>query len=209
MEIRSSTIERFLKSFTWSVILFVIWGWFTVRSGLSLRNAFSYTQLLWLIYNVFITLFFLLRMRPAVVSMNPLHWIVALITSFSGFCLVRSETDNPAMLHVARAVIYISILVGIATAITLGRSYDFLPALRSVKTRFLYNIVRHPMYLSSILVKLGYTLMNPAAINATVFVAITILYDQRARYEEEIMSRDNLCVEYFRKVRYRFVPGVY
>lgn len=209
MSVHSAMIERFLKSFCWSAILFAIWGWFTVRSSLSLRDVFSLTQLLWVIYNVLATLCFLVRSRPSVVSMNPLHWIVALVTSFSGFLLVQSETSNPALLYVAPPIICLSVAVGIATMLMLGRSYDFLPALRSLKTNYLYGVVRHPMYLSSIVATFGYTLLNPMPFNAVLFVAIAILYDRRARYEEEILSRDNRCAAYFHKVRCRFVPGLY
>ena len=195
--------------FCWSVILFAIWGWFTVRSSLLLRDAFSITQALWVIYNALIALCFLVRSRPSVVSTNPLHWIVALVTSFSGFFLIRSETSNPTLLHVARPIICISIAVAIATTLMLARSYDFLPALRSLKTNYLYGVVRHPMYLSSIVAMSGYTLLNPIPFNVVLFVATVILYDLRTRYEEEVLSQDDRCAAYFRKVRYRFVPGVY
>lgn len=95
------------------------------------------------------------------------------------------------------------------TAFILGRSYDFLPALRRVKTQYLYKIVRHPMYLSSIIIKLGYVLKNPSVYNVLLLAVVVILYDRRAKYEEDIMSHDNLYVDYLQQVKYRFVPGVY
>lgn len=202
-------VERFPKSFGWSAILFAIWGCFALGKGLSLRNAFSLTQLLWVIYNALIVLYLLVRSRPSVVSMNPLHWIVALVTCFSGFFLVRSETSNPVLLHIARPIICISVAVAIATTLMLGRSYDILPALRSLKTNYLYGVVRHPMYLCSIVATFGYTLLNPVPINVVLLVAIAVLYDLRARYEEEVVSHDNRCAAYFQKVRCRFVPGLY
>ena len=203
-------IESFLKSFFFSFILFVIWGCFSLIGIPTLVKDFDFTQLLWLIYNVTISLLFLIRVKPTVVSMNPTHWMVALITSFSGFIFTRQGTNNNHVLvFTADTLIILAVLLGIASAFNLGRSYDFLPALRQVKTRFLYQIVRHPMYLSSIVIKLGYVLKYPSAYNVLLLTVITVLYDKRAKYEEETMSQNKAYVDYLKQVRYRFVPRIY
>lgn len=142
--------------------------------------------------------------------MNLIHWTVALITSFSGFFFVREGTNsNPILLFTADALILFAIFLGIVAALILGRSYDFLPALRHVKTELAYQLVRHPMYLSSIVIKFGYLLKNPSIYNALIAVIITVLYDKRAKYEEDIMSHNNSYVDYLQKVKYRFIPGIY
>ena len=38
---------------------------------------------------------------------------------------------------------------------------------------------------------------------------IIVLYDRRAKFEEDIMSHDDSYVEYMKQVKYRFVPGIY
>lgn len=210
MEIKNTKIELFLKSFTFSFILFLFWGYFCLTGIQSLLKGFDFIQSLWLVYNVTISLLFLIRIRPTVVSMNPAHWIVALITSFSGFFFFRTAAiHNSVLLLIADSLIIFAVFWGIMTAFTLGRSYDFLPALRRVKTQYLYQIVRHPMYLSSIIVKLTYILINPSFYNLLLLAVITFLYDKRAKYEESIMSNDNLYSAYMQKVKYRFVPGIY
>ncbi len=65
------------------------------------------------------------------------------------------------------------------------------------------------MYLSSIIIKLGYTLKNPSVYNILLLAVVIILYDKRAKYEEGIMSNDNSYVEYLQQVKYRFIPGIY
>ena len=95
-----------------------------------------------------------------------------------------------------------------AAALTLGRSFGFLPALRHVKTEYVYRIVRHPMYAASVIVKLGYTLRNPSVYNAVLLIVATVLYDRRAKYEEDILSHDRSYVDYVQKVKYRFVPPI-
>jgi hypothetical protein len=71
--------------------------------------------------------------------MNLIHWMVALITSFSGFFFFRADTsDNSLLSFTADTLIIFAIFLGIVTAFILGRSYDFLPALRYVKTNLVY-----------------------------------------------------------------------
>ena len=209
VEIRNRTIESFLKSRNFSFLLCLFWGYFTFIHTRTLLKGFDLTELLWLAYNVTISLLFLIRVRPSVVSMNPFHWAVALITSFSGFFFRQGANSRPILLFWAEVLIVFAILLGIVTAIILDRSYDFLPALRHVKTKCVYQIVRHPMYVSSIIIKLGYVLKNASMYNSVLLVVIIVLYDRRARFEEDIMSHDDSYVEYMKKVKYRFIPGIY
>ena len=209
MQIRNTIIESFLKSFAFSALLCIFWGYFTANRGRALLDGFEFTDLLWFAYNVTITLLFLIRLRPSVVSMNPIHWVVALITSFSGFIFSRQGTNYGAILSVtADSLIVFAIILGIVTALVLGRSYDFLPALREVKTDYVYDIVRHPMYLSSIIIKLGYVLKNTSLYNFCLLMVIMALYNKRARYEEDIMSHCDSYASYLRRVKYRFIPGI-
>jgi protein-S-isoprenylcysteine O-methyltransferase Ste14 len=210
MQVRNTTIESFLKSFAFSGLLCLVWGSFSVFHGRRLLESFEFTELLWFVYNVTISLLFLVRVRPSLVSMNLVHWVVALVTCFSGFIFVRQDTNGgPILSFAADSLIVFAIVLGIVTAFILGRSYDFLPALRHVKTEYVYEIVRHPMYLSSIIIKLGYVLKNPSIYNICLLMVITVLYDKRAKYEEEIMSRSDSYVMYLRRVKYRFMPGIY
>lgn len=208
--LKSRKIESFLKSFICSFFLCLVWGVFTVTHAQILLKQFDFIELLWLIYNAIVSLLFMIRVRPSVVSMNLLHWTVALITSFSGFLFTReSLNSNSMLLFTADAFIIFAIILGIVAAIILGRSYDFLPALRRVRTKYVYQIVRHPMYLSSIIIKLGYVLKNLSVYNALLLIVVTIFYDKRAKYEEDIMSNDNAYVNYLQRVKHRFIPGIY
>jgi protein-S-isoprenylcysteine O-methyltransferase Ste14 len=91
------------------------------------------------------------------------------------------------------------------------RSFVFsaLLSLRRVKTRCFYQVVRHPIYLSALVLCLGYILKNPSICNAALLIVVAVLYDKRAKYEEDILSHDRSYVDYLQQVRYRFVPGVY
>ena len=210
MEIKSTIIESFFKSFVFSLLLCLYVGYSAVNRTQSLLNEFGFIEFLILIYSVSASLLFLIRVKPSVVSMNPVHWVVALFTSFSAHFLVREAAiNNSYLLLAANIFVILSILLGIVSTIVLGRSFGLFPALRKVKTKFVYQLVRHPMYLGAMLFKLGYVLKNPSVYNILVLAIIIFLYDRRAEYEEGIMSHDSSYVDYLQEVKYRFLPGVY
>jgi protein-S-isoprenylcysteine O-methyltransferase Ste14 len=176
----------------------------------ALLKGFDAFELLHLVYNLTVALLFLVRTRPSLVSMSPIHWTVALLTSLSGFFFVRKESNPHTLLLLAGdSLIGVGVLFACAAALVLGRSFDLFPALRRVKTRYVYQIVRHPIYLSALVLRLGYVLKNPSLYNAVLLLLVAVLYDRRAKYEEDILSRDGSYVEYLQRVKYRFIPGVY
>ena len=210
LEIKNTTIESFLKSFTFSCILCLYVGFSAVTRTRSLLNEFGFIEFLRIIYSVTASLLFLIRVKPSVVSMNPVHWIVALITSFSAHFFIRESSNaNPFLLDTAYVLVILAHLIGLPAVFTLGRSFGLFPALRKIKTKYIYQLVRHPMYLASIFFKLGYVMKNPSIYNILLFMVVIVLYDRRARYEEDILSHDNSYVDYTQQVKRRFIPGVY
>jgi protein-S-isoprenylcysteine O-methyltransferase Ste14 len=210
MRARSAVIESFLKSFAFSVLLSLSCVALAAPHALALLGGFDFFELLHLAYNVTVAVCFLVRSRPSIVSMNPLHWTVALLASFSGFFFVREGSNPHAMLLLAGDVLLgTGALLGLAAVIVLGRSFDLFPALRRIKTRYAYRIVRHPIYASVLVTRLGYVLKNPSIHNAVLWVLVAVLYDRRAGYEERLLSQDQSYRDYLCQVKYRFVPGVY
>ncbi len=210
MLMESSLLERFLKSFWFSLFLFVVWGAVTLRRGSSLVSRFDWMECGWVVYNGSISILFLIRERPTVVSLKPSHWLVALVTSFSGFLFKRySEEIGAATASVANGLIIAGLAWGTWAAIGLRRSYDFLPALRAVRTESAYRFMRHPMYLSSVMIRLGYIVRHFSLYNLAAMLVIVWLYDRRAAYEEEIMKSDSAYRDYTSRVRFKFLPKVY
>jgi protein-S-isoprenylcysteine O-methyltransferase Ste14 len=210
MGIRSPTIERFLKSFAFSVVLCLAWGCFTFLGAVKLLDGFDVAEALWLVYNAAVCLLFLIRSTPSVVDLDPIHWLVALSTSCSGFAFSKSGTASQTVVSaLAEGLIWAGIALGIWVALVLGKSYDVLPALRHVRTGSLYKVVRHPMYASSMGIKLGYLLRHPSLYNCLLLTVVVLLYDRRARHEEVVMSHDASYADYLRRVKWRFIPRVY
>lgn len=121
--------ERFVKSFAFSLFCFLIWGSMSFARARHLAHEFSWMEAVWVAYNALFAGLFLVRTRPVVVSLDPIHWLVALLTSFSGFFL-RPSLGAWLRLGILPDLLILLGLVGSGTtAVALRRSYDFLPAL--------------------------------------------------------------------------------
>jgi len=205
----SGTAERAVKSFGFSVLLSFVWCFLSRSHVRSLLHDFRWMELVWVIYNLTLAVLFLIRSRPTAISLNPLHWVVALVTSFSGMFFQRIDVADDRLRAVGDSVVLVGLVMSGASAVALGRSYDVFPALRSVATRSLYRVVRHPMYLASIVMRLGYMVGNVSAYNVAVFAGMVLLYTKRAAFEEAILRNDARYAAYLDRVRFRFVPFVY
>lgn len=210
MNIKSPHIEAFLQGRIFGYALAMLCCFFAYRRIRLLCSSFSYFELGHLVFNLILAFLFLTRTRASVVSMNPLHWIIAFATSFSGFFFAESGiTPQEWQMTVTHMITIGAIVLEVPAVLTLGRSFGFLPALRCVKTHSIYKVLRHPMYLGCILVRLTYCIRNPIALNFMLFVVVVLLYGLRTKHEEEILSHDVTYVEYMQRVRYRLCPGVF
>lgn len=201
--------ERVVKSFGFSVFCCAVWCVLSTSHVRALLHQFEWMELIWLVYNATLAMLFLVRTRPSVVSLNPVHWVVALLTSFAGLFFERNAEGIAGGIPLGNGLILLGLAISGSSALALGRSYDFLPALRGVTTGWLYACIRHPMYLSSIIIRLGYVLKHASLYNAALFIAMVALYDRRAAFEEQVMSNEPRYRAYVARVRYRFLPGLW
>jgi len=93
--------------------------------------------------------------------------------------------------------------------IALGKSFSLLPARRQIRTGWMYRLVRHPAYAAYMLTDFVYLSQMPTPRNAAVVLVGIGLFVCRARLEERLLANDPAYLEYMRRVRWRFLPGVY
>lgn len=108
----------------------------------------------------------------------------------------------------AESVFVLGGAVAIAALLSLGRSFAVLPAVRVVVDRGLYRFVRHPVYLGEGLMLLGCSLAAPGPESVAVCAAAALLLGVRVWVEERGLAQDAAYVEYCRRVRWRWLPGV-
>ena len=64
-------VERFAKSFGFSLILFVLWGGLATLRARFLLGRFALLECAWILYSATIAVLFLFRSRPSIVSLIP------------------------------------------------------------------------------------------------------------------------------------------
>jgi len=197
-----------------NVLLVVCLGKYVLeRGGPALRQAwfehrFDFVELAFFLHNVVMLSFILIRRQHQAIDANLFHQAIALVAFFSGIAFVQVTPPGQALLRLSQVITIIAILLGTASLINLGRSFGILVSIRKVKTNGLYSVIRHPMYATDILWRVGIVLKNPCLVNFVTFLLSGACYVYRAILEERYLSRWPEYREYMQKVRYRFLPGI-
>jgi protein-S-isoprenylcysteine O-methyltransferase Ste14 len=174
-----------------------------------MANRFDFVEVAFAAHNVVMLTIILVRKQHQTLDQNIFHQGIAFVAFFSGILYLQAPTLNSFLLRISQAVIVVSICLGIITFIHLGRSFGILIALRKVKTCGLYGIIRHPMYFTDILWRVGFILKNPCVLNFTIFVVSSACYIYRAILEEKFLSQYPEYFQYMQRVKYRFLPGIF
>ena len=74
----------------------------------------------------------------------------------------------------------------------------------------LYGVVRHPMYLATIVLFLTMPLILGSVISFFIFLVYPIIIAKRIKNEEEVLERElNGYTEYKKRVKYKLIPFVW
>lgn len=180
-------------------------GWTMVRAG-----RFGFVEAAFIAQNLVLAGIVLIRRDHQAIDADPLHQLVALAAFFSGAAFVGQPGTGDAGVHlVSQGIIVAANLLGIATLFNLGRSFGILIACRGVQTGGLYRLIRHPMYLSDILLRVGYTVSHFNAVTIGLSLLSVSLYIYRARLEERFLANQPGYRDYMNVVRYRLLPGIF
>lgn len=166
---------------------------------------------LFLLHNVLVCCAFVWRKPARAIQSRLLHQLIALCAFYSGVLFIGpASTVNPVLLQAAWWLTVGGTLLGIASLVQLGPSFGVLIALREVRDRGVYACVRHPMYVSDIVMRLGYFCSHATWPVFWLLLVSSACYVYRAILEERFMLTQNAgYAEYSRKVPFRFVPGVF
>ncbi|MDR1887922.1 MAG: isoprenylcysteine carboxylmethyltransferase family protein [Zoogloeaceae bacterium] len=175
------------------------------------ERRLDFIEGVFIVHTAIFCLCFLLRAPARAIQTKIGHQAIALCAFYSGALFMGPETtQSPLLLQCSRYTLLAGMLLGIAALIQLGRSFGVLIAAREVRTTGLYGWIRHPMYLSDIVMRFGYFLSHPSWLVAMLLVVSSVCYIARAMLEESFLtSASATYADYMRRVRYRFVPGVF
>lgn len=174
------------------------------------ENRLDFIEGTFIIHNIIICLCFLLRLPAKAIQTKYSHQAVAIIAFYSGALFMGPlQTTSPFLLELSWWTLFAGIVIGVVSLVTLGKSFGVLIAAREVRTTGIYGWVRHPMYLSDIVMRLGYVFSHPSVWIVALFAVSSACYVARAVLEERFLSSvDPAYAAYMRTTRYRFIPGI-
>jgi len=185
-------------------------GWTTWQAYSAItEHRFDFIEASFFIQNLVLTSLFLIRSPQKAIDKNLFHQIIALVAFFSGaFFMGNTQTSNPMLKDCSMAMILLSNILGVLTLFNLGKSFGILISYRKIQTKGLYSLVRHPMYVTDILLRIGFLISHFNLYTAIIFVVSTTCYVYRAILEERFLCKEAGYSEYMQKVKYRFIPYI-
>ncbi|MCL2160756.1 MAG: isoprenylcysteine carboxylmethyltransferase family protein [Betaproteobacteria bacterium] len=189
-----------------------VFGFFAWQSWkVVTESRLDFIEGLFIVHNVILCLCFALRRPARAIGASLSHQAVAVCAFYSGMLFVGAEpTADPLLSAFSWWTLLIGMLIGIFSLLQLGKSFGVLIAVRELRTTGLYGWIRHPMYLSDIVMRLGYFLSHPTLFVGILFVASSACYVVRAILEERFwMEQEPAYVDYMQRVRHRFIPGIF
>jgi protein-S-isoprenylcysteine O-methyltransferase Ste14 len=208
-------LKEFLKkhrSLILNIYLFLSfagWGiWQTYQYHL--KGTLGYVEISFAIQSLLVGVIILSRRPHQVFHTNLLHQGVAIIAFCSGAAFIgQPATGNPLAKHISQVIILTANMFGVVTLLNLGRSFGILIAFRELKSHGLYGIIRHPMYATDILLRMGFLINHFNLFTLIAFIASTGCYVYRAILEERFLIYQPEYREYMHRVKYRFIPFVF
>ena len=199
--------ERLINVYLFvNVAGFIIWQGY----GISRSAGLNVIELSFLLQNLVLAGIILLRRDPIAIDNHLWRQAVALIAFFSGLAFMgRAPTGGPLAQQLSEGVLLASNLLGIFSLLHLGKSFGILIACREVRSNGVYRWVRHPMYTSDMLLRVGYMISHFSFFTLSLVVLSSACYVYRAILEERFLLAQAEYREYMASVRYRFIPGLF
>ena len=175
-----------------------------------LENRLDFIEISFAVQNLIMVALFLIRKKHVAFNKSIFDQAVALAAFLSGAAFIGQPlTAQSTSMMVSRIIILTANVLGVLTLLNLGRSFGVFIAIREIKTKWLYSIIRHPMYFTDILLRVGYLVSHFTLFTATAFVLSSCCYGYRAILEERFLSKDPAYRVYLNRVRYRFIPLIF
>ena len=190
-------------------VLASVFVFFTYRMIHGYVETGSPVTLIYLVDQLVVLAFILIRRPPKDLSLRVDDWFVGFAGTFLAILIGPPGGNAIAAPVVVVALLGIGFLIHLSAKLALRRSFGVVAANRGVKASGPYRLVRHPMYLGYIVSQLGILLAGPTAANVAVVAACWALYVFRIVAEERVLLRDEAYGAFAAKTRFRLLPGIY
>jgi protein-S-isoprenylcysteine O-methyltransferase Ste14 len=150
----------------------------------------------------------MLSRRAKVVDYEPMAFVLVVVA----YCYMVFLNTNPGLHLMSEQVSATIQVIGLSWSIyakvSMGRSFGLLPANRGLVVTGAYRWVRHPIYAGYLANHVGYIAANFCLWNLVVLGLLYVAQFLRVLREEALLAHSSEYLEYARRVRYRFIPGV-
>jgi len=195
------TIER--------LSVLALYACMVARMPAGVFGSHSCGDLLLLIGEGLVVVFFLIRRHTTDISLSPFEWFLAAAATWAPLMVVPGGKEHAILPSVSVLVMLFGLLVQFHAKLTLARSFGMVPANRGLKTSGPYHVVRHPMYAGYLVMQIGFLALNPTWWNFGAYAICWTLQFRRLFAEERFLSRDPAYRDYQSHVVYRILPGVF
>ncbi len=149
--------------------------------------------------------------QKSIVLISGLMFIIGFVTS--GLCFRFDFLMLPVWVTVAATIVflagYILYFVVICQNRYLSRTIE-VSAEQTVVDTGLYSVVRHPMYLATIIMFMSVPIVLGSILSFVIFCAYPFIIAKRIKYEEMLLEKELRGYrEYKTKVKYRLIPKIY
>ena len=152
---------------------------------------------------------FALRYQARASSKRPLEVLVTFASLNHVFAFDPVPIESAQFAGIGGIISTVGASLALISIHCLGRSFAILPSLRTVRTSGMYSLVRHPIYLSYLIMEVGILTRHPTLYNTAVgFVGVGLML-WRIHFEERFLKRDEAYAGYVNAVPYRLIPRVY
>ena len=150
------------------------------------------------------------RRPPKRVTPNPWFWLLAFTATYGALTLAAFASGGRSLVPwwVSNGLAVVSVAVSIWARVSLGRNIGFVPAQRELVSSGAYRFVRHPIYTGLFLSLTGFVLRSYSVTNLLAAGTVMALFAIKSIVEERFLGQDPVYVEYLRRVRWRWLPGV-
>ena len=151
----------------------------------------------------------LFRTPPEAVRVTVFSVAAVAVSNWHYLAYDLGAEGPPALAALGTVLLVAAVYVGVLARVTLGRSFAVLPAVRGLRTKGPYRVVRHPIYLALVTTDAGLVLAHPSPRNAALAAVAIAAHVARVFEEEAVWRRRAEYRAYARSTRYRLVPGVF
>lgn len=190
-------------------IFLVVYGFLAWRMVGAFQATASPIPLLYLLDQLVVLAFLLVRRRSTEMSLRPGDWIIGFCGTLLPILVVAPSGEPLAPFPVVLGFMLSGLVIHVLAKLSLRRSFGIVAANRGVMSAGTYNFVRHPMYLGYMISHIGILLAGPNVLNLSAILACWGFLILRIAAEERVLTQDAAYRELCKRTRWRLIPWVY